>query len=69
MDVFLTKPWLKALSGLSINISAAWFIAPVIGSNISFPESFSVLRILVFDIVLGIIFLLITVLIEKGIEK
>lgn len=61
--------WLKALSGLTINISAAWFVVPFIGPNISFPKNLWEFTLLIWSIILGILFLLITVWCERRIEK
>lgn len=61
--------WLKAFSGLCINISAAWFAVPFIGYTISFPKDLRNIFTLTLDIAFGIIFLLITVLCEKKLEK
>lgn len=62
-------PYLKAFSGLSINISAGWLIAPFIGTNISFPDNLGSLIVLIADIILGILFLLITVWCERKLER
>jgi len=62
------RPWIKALSGLSINVSAAWFAVPFIGTTIKFPQTFFDVVILTLDIILGILFLLITVLFERKLE-
>jgi hypothetical protein len=51
MEKMITVPWLKALSGLFINLSAGWFAAVVIVPN------FSPLNILT---TLVLIFLLLT---------
>ena len=66
---FLTKPWLKAYSGLSINISAAWFIAPFIGSNVSLPDSIWDFLVLSWDLTFGILFLLTAVWCERRLGK
>ena len=61
--------WIRSLSGLSINISAIWFTASVIGPNLSLPRNPREFVVLTFQIVFGIVFLLITVLLDKGKEK
>lgn len=65
----LSKAWLKALSGLSINLSAAWFATALIGVNIAAPKEFGELLVLTFNLVFGIIFLLLTVKFEENLEK
>lgn len=69
MRKFLTKPWLRSWSGLSINISAAWFVAPFIGANLTIPTSIWKLAVLIADLLLGIMFLLITVWCERRLQK
>lgn len=63
------RPWIKAFSGLSINISAAWFAVPFIGPSISFPNDKSDFLVLTSDIGFGIVFLLLTVWCEGKLEK
>lgn len=63
------RPWLRALSGLSINISAAWFALAFIGPNVSFPDSPEDFLKLTLNIVFGIVFLLLTVYLERRLEK
>lgn len=61
----LDKPWLRALSGLSINIAAAWFVLAFITPNyvdITKPEG---LLTLTRDVLSGILFLLTSVMIER----
>ena len=69
MRDLLAKPWLKALSGLSINFSAALYAVPFIGPNISFPKDILDFAILTMNIMLGTMFLLLTVWFEKELEK
>lgn len=69
MQRFLTKPWLRAFSGLSINISAGWFGVAFIGPNVSFPSTLWEILVLTWNITLGIIFLLLTVFIERILES
>lgn len=57
--------WLRSLSGLSINISAVWFAASVIGPNLSFPSDQKELVFLTSQVIFGIVFLLLAVLLEK----
>ena len=63
-----SRPWLKALSALSSNISAAWLAVAFIGPNISVPKNTKEILVLILYIMFGIIFLLITVLLEKELE-
>ena len=65
----LTKPWLKAFSGLSINISAGWFAILLIGPSVAFPDTGPEILALIRSIVNGIIYLLITVVLEQELEK
>ncbi|HBQ50694.1 hypothetical protein A3B42_00895 [Candidatus Daviesbacteria bacterium RIFCSPLOWO2_01_FULL_38_10] len=62
-------PYLKAFSGLSINISAAWFASAFIGTNLAFPRTAIAFIQLTSTILFGIVFLLATVLFEKELEK
>lgn len=57
--------WLKALSALSINISAAYFGIAVAGTAVSPPRSPGELRGLILYIGFGIVYLVFTVLLEK----
>lgn len=68
MIMILTAPWLKALSGLCINLSAAWFVLAFVTPNfeLSRPDAFWVLT---YDIYFGIVFLLIAVKLEKYLES
>lgn len=63
------RPWLKAFSVISSNISAAWFAVPFIGPSISFPKDKSDFLVLTSDIGFGIVFLLLTVWCERRLEK
>lgn len=67
MNVY-RNPFLKALSGLSINISAAWFVAPFIGPTISFPKNYLDIVVLTADLVLGIVFLILTIICERKLK-
>lgn len=69
MQRFLTKPWLRAFSGLSINLSAGWFGVVFIGPNVSFPKNLWDFAVLTADIILAIVFLLVTVWCEKELQK
>ena len=63
------RPLLRALSGFFGNISAAWFAIPFIGSGISFPKDIKDFFVLTLDIGFAIVFLIISVLCEKELEK
>lgn len=69
MNRFLTQPWLKAYSGLFINISAALIITPLVGYSVSLPKNLIEFGMLFADLVSGIIFLLLTVKCEERIKK
>jgi len=69
MRIFLDKAWLRALAGLSINFSAAFFLAPFIGVNFSIPDSILDGFVLIGNIGIGIIFLWMTVKLERRIKK
>lgn len=69
MESFFPKPWIKALSGLFINLSAGWFGAALISFNfLEFSKEGS-FWVLMYDVVLGMLFLLLTVRLEKYLEK
>lgn len=59
------RAWLRSLAGLSINISAGWLGLVFIGPNFSLPSSIYEFFTLIISLVFGIIFLLITVLLER----
>jgi len=63
------RPWLKAFSAISGNISAAWFAVPFIAPSISFPKDKGDFLVLTSDIGFGIVFLLLTVWREGRLEK
>lgn len=62
-------PWFKTFAGLSVNLSAAFFGLAIVTPNFlktSYPESIIVLT---WDLLLGILFLLATVVLEKFLLK
>ena len=61
----LSLPWLKALSGLSINLSAAWFALAMVTPNFANLSTPDALIVLIRDIASGIVFLIINVIIER----
>lgn len=65
----LPRPWLKALSSLSINISAAWFGVVIIAPNFLPLEGLKSLLLLTADVSAGILFLIVTVRLERRLEK
>ena len=69
IERLFTRPWLKAYSGLSINISAGFLGVVFIGPNVSFPKNLWDFSILTVDIILAILFLLVTVWCEKELDK
>lgn len=62
------KPFLRALSGLFINLSAAWFILAFVTPNFADITMRASQIILLRDVFLGILFFVITVLVEKKSE-
>jgi len=69
MERLFTKPWLRAFAGLTINISAAWFAVAFIGPNVSLPSNLWEIFVLTWNIFFGIVFLLLTVSIERRLEQ
>lgn len=65
------RPILKSLSlsGLSINISAALFTGALVGINIDFPKDIRETQALPIGLVLSIVFLTLTIILEKELEK
>ena len=62
-------PWLKALSGLCINLSAGWLGGAVISFNFLEPSRMGGFWILTYDLFFGIVFLLFTVKLEEYLER
>lgn len=60
--------WLKALSGLSVNLSAAWFTLAIVTPNFSSLANIEALLVLTRDLVFGIVFLVLTVIFERLIK-
>ncbi len=58
--------WLSALSGLTINLSSGWFGAIVILPNFSPVKTLADFWVLLYNVVFGSIFLVVTVLIERS---
>lgn len=60
---------MRALSGLSVNISAIFFAAAFIGPNLSFPRTPDQVFSLTMNIVFGILFLVISIILEGKLDK
>lgn len=68
MKSLFTKPWLKSLSNLSINLSAAWMAVTFITPKL--PISFSeFIYLLTKNLFSGIVLLLLSVELEREIVK
>lgn len=65
----IPKYWLRSFSALAVNLSAGWFALTIIGTNISFPQNPDEYFSLTANLVFGIVYLLISVLLEKEIER
>lgn len=65
MNFIFTKPWLKSLSGLFINISAAWFMAAALTTNITKLQKTESYIILCYYLIAGLLYLLLSVKIEE----
>jgi len=65
---FSFKSYIKALSGLSINLSAAWFGLAVVTPNFAALSRLETLIALTKDIGLGILFLLLTIRLEEELK-
>ncbi len=68
MDIFLSRPWLRVLSGLLINLAAVWLTLAFITPNFVDVSSRTGFFILLRDIAYGIMFLLAAVKIEEELE-
>ncbi len=69
MKKFFSRSWLKALSGLFVNLAAAWFAVAFITPNFSDPTEPAGFAVLGVDILLGFTFLVSTVKLEEVLEK
>lgn len=65
MRFYLTRPWIKALAGLCINLSAGWFGLAIITPNFSELSETEALLVLTRDVFFGILFLYLTVKLEE----
>lgn len=66
MPINLPSAWLKALSSLSINLSAAWFATLLVLPQFS-PSSASILQLTI-NFLYGMVFLTLSVNLEKQLE-
>lgn len=64
MRFFLTKSWLKSISGLCINLSATWFAVIFITPKLLYKDYFELIYLLIKACSFGIFFLLLSVKIE-----
>ena len=58
--------WRSALSGLTINLSSGWYGAIIILPNFSPVKTWADLGILLYNVIFGSIFLVLTVLVERS---
>jgi len=63
------KPSLKAFAALCGNLSAAWFALAIVSPNFESLFTTEGLIILTRNMLLGIVFLLITIIIERNLMK
>lgn len=59
------KAFLKALSSVTGNLSAAWFALVFITPNLSYIFTIKTIVVLTYDVVFGIVFLVLTTIIER----
>lgn len=69
MKMFSSRPWLRAFSGLFINISAGWFGLAFITPNVTNIRTGEAILVLIGDVFYGILFLLVVVEIEQSLER
>lgn len=69
MEVLFTRPWLRVLSGLLVNLGAGWFGVAFITPNFADISSLMVFFTLIKDIVFGIICLYTAARIEEVLEQ
>ncbi len=65
MEKLFSKSWLKAFSGLSINLSAGSFALAFITPNFANVNNAEAILFLIRNILFGIVFFAITVFIES----
>ncbi|OGM55637.1 hypothetical protein A3F62_02390 [Candidatus Woesebacteria bacterium RIFCSPHIGHO2_12_FULL_44_11] len=66
MKIQLTRPWVKALSGLFINMSAAWYATVFIGAIITEVGD---IWILITNLFFGTMCLVVSVRLEEILEN
>jgi len=69
VKVFSQPYWLKAFSGLCINLSAVWFGLAIITPNFVNLKEAEAIFVLLKDLFFGIVFLNLTALLEKRIGQ
>lgn len=69
MQILFTKPWLRVLSGLLINLAAGWFGISFITPTFEHITSFAIFFTLIKDIVFGILCLIAAAKIEQILEQ
>ena len=69
IEVLSRSYWLKAFSGLCINLSAAWFGLAFVTPNFADLSNINILWVLIRDVLFGIVFLVLTAMIERRMEK
>jgi hypothetical protein len=65
MEFLFSPAWLKSLSALFINISAAWFMAAALTPNFAEINQLNSILVLMYYIFSGIMYLLLTVKTEE----
>lgn len=68
MDLNISRPWLKSLSGLFINLSATWIAITFITPNFIKASLFEVIFLVLKNIGFAIILLLVSIELEKNLE-
>ncbi len=69
MKFLFTKPWLKSLAGLCLNLSATWFSLLFLTSRIPVMHLFDLISDLIRNLIFGIVFLKLSVDIEKYLNE
>lgn len=69
MEALFTKPWLRVLSGLFVNLGAGWFGLAFITPNLTSLSQEMLFFTLIKDIAYGILCLLIAAAIEGILEE
>lgn len=67
MRITLSPPWIKTLSGLFVNLSAAWFATIFIIP--AFSQRSDWLFVLTVNLMYGIVYLLLSVKLEELLEN